>query len=208
MIGDRIRYLREERGWTQAHLSEASGVSERTIQRVESRHSYSGETAMALAAALGVEVRSLTAPDSTAPGEHCPLWPAPAPLTAASVAVALTGPGAIILVANTLAVTNVTRVPMSVLKDFGHMLRVIPTFWYLWPVPLIAAPLFGILLIVASLIRVHGRAEGSTITITGVEMAWHPAAAAALLLCAATMFAPTANMVGEMIGQAARAPLD
>jgi len=208
MIGDRVRALREQRGWTQAHLSEASGVGERTIQRVETRHRYSGETAMALAAALGVEVRTLTAPDTTAPGEHRPLWPALSPRAAAWIAFAVTLPGAAILVANTLDGAGVTAVPMSVLRSLGKAMGLVPAFWYLWPVPLIAGPAIGILLVLASLVRVHGRAEGATITITGIEFAWHPAAAAVLLLCGATMFAPTLNIVGEMIARTAQSPPD
>src|SRR5438445_13889894 len=88
MIGDRVRTLREQRGWTQSHLADASGVSARTIQRVEWKHAYSGETAMALAAALGAEVAGLVAPRPAAPGEHRPLWPAASPRPAAVVAMA------------------------------------------------------------------------------------------------------------------------
>jgi transcriptional regulator with XRE-family HTH domain len=51
-----IRKLREERAWSQEHLAAVAGVSARTIQRVEAEGTASGETRMAIATALGVEV--------------------------------------------------------------------------------------------------------------------------------------------------------
>ena len=52
--GKMIRALREEKSWSQDHLADASGLSVRTIQRVESDSIGSAETRLALAAALGV----------------------------------------------------------------------------------------------------------------------------------------------------------
>ena len=60
MIGDRDENFRESRAWTQAHLADAAGVSLRTIQRLETIHSCSPETLLALAAAFEIDVRSLT----------------------------------------------------------------------------------------------------------------------------------------------------
>jgi predicted transcriptional regulator len=47
-----VRKLREERAWSQEHLASVSGVSLRTIQRVEAEGTASLETRMALAAAF------------------------------------------------------------------------------------------------------------------------------------------------------------
>jgi len=74
-----IRALREEKSWSQAHLAAASGLSERTIQRVESDGVASPETRLALAAALDVPVTVLTAGLSPAPAStrepwRVPLW--------------------------------------------------------------------------------------------------------------------------------------
>ena len=52
--GNMIRTLREEKSWSQDHLADASGLSVRTIQRVESDSIGSAETRLALAATLGV----------------------------------------------------------------------------------------------------------------------------------------------------------
>lgn len=56
-----IRRLREERGWSQEHLAAVSGLSARTIQRLESEGKASHESRLALAAALEVEASSLNA---------------------------------------------------------------------------------------------------------------------------------------------------
>ncbi|MGW7673032.1 helix-turn-helix domain-containing protein [Streptomyces sp. NPDC054775] len=62
-LGARLRALREERGWTRAHLAEAAGVSLRTLKRIETAGSAAPGlfTVAALAAALGVTVDALVA---------------------------------------------------------------------------------------------------------------------------------------------------
>jgi transcriptional regulator with XRE-family HTH domain len=64
--GDMVRALREEKSWSQEHLADAAGLSARTIQRVESDGVGSAETRLALAAALGVPLSSLTQMESPA----------------------------------------------------------------------------------------------------------------------------------------------
>nr|WP_283254779.1 helix-turn-helix transcriptional regulator [Luteimonas galliterrae] len=50
-----IKRLREERGWSQEHLAAVSGLSARTIQRLEADGKASHESRLALASAFGVE---------------------------------------------------------------------------------------------------------------------------------------------------------
>ena len=57
--GDVVRTLREGKSWSQEHLANASGLSVRTIQRVETESVGSAETRLALAAALNVPVSDL-----------------------------------------------------------------------------------------------------------------------------------------------------
>lgn len=65
--GESVRALREQKSWSQEHLATASGLSVRTVQRVELDSVGSAETRLALAAALGVPVADLigTGPSST-----------------------------------------------------------------------------------------------------------------------------------------------
>jgi len=57
--GDKVRALRERKAWSQEHLATVSGLSVRTVQRVESEGSGLPETRLALAGALGVSAAEL-----------------------------------------------------------------------------------------------------------------------------------------------------
>ncbi len=61
-----IRQLREERAWSQEHLAAVTGLSLRTIQRVESEANASAETRMSLATAFGVDLVRLSPPTRVA----------------------------------------------------------------------------------------------------------------------------------------------
>ena len=61
-LGSRLREARDQKLWTQRELSEASGVMEATISRIENmrhRRRPTNETLKSLAEALGVSVRWL-----------------------------------------------------------------------------------------------------------------------------------------------------
>jgi len=57
--GQRIKELREAKGWTQEHLEELSGVNVRTIQRVESDQTKAPETLAAIGSAFDLSVGEL-----------------------------------------------------------------------------------------------------------------------------------------------------
>ncbi|TLU67141.1 helix-turn-helix transcriptional regulator [Thalassotalea litorea] len=59
MNNNKISELRRQRGWSQEKLATISGLSERTIQRVEKEGRFSLSTKAALANAFGVEVNEL-----------------------------------------------------------------------------------------------------------------------------------------------------
>jgi len=61
----RIRKLREDRAWPQEQLAEISGVSVRTIQRIEKGESAGYETVKALAAAFKMDSKELADPRET-----------------------------------------------------------------------------------------------------------------------------------------------
>lgn len=59
-LAKRIRTLREQRGWSQQHLGRASGVSARTIQRIErGEYEPQPQTLQALAATFHLDVSAL-----------------------------------------------------------------------------------------------------------------------------------------------------
>lgn len=74
---NQIRQLRESRGWSQEHLASLSGLSVRTVQRIETSGQASPESKMALAAAFGMAPQELdperAAPASAAPASRRPL---------------------------------------------------------------------------------------------------------------------------------------
>ncbi|PYE30522.1 uncharacterized membrane protein YhaH (DUF805 family) [Idiomarina fontislapidosi] len=56
---EKVKQLRENKGWSQEQLSALSGLNLRTIQRVEKRGSASPETIKALASVFEINVESL-----------------------------------------------------------------------------------------------------------------------------------------------------
>ncbi len=56
----KLRGLRDERSWTQEHLATVAGLSLRTVQRIEREGNASSDSRLALAAAFGVDVSSLS----------------------------------------------------------------------------------------------------------------------------------------------------
>jgi DNA-binding XRE family transcriptional regulator len=68
-----LRRLREERSWTQEHLAAVSGVSLRTIQRIEREGNASAETRLSLAAAFGVDVSVFAEQTESLAGQPLPL---------------------------------------------------------------------------------------------------------------------------------------
>jgi len=72
----KVRTERERRAWSQEHLAEVTGLSLRTIQRVETSGSASFETVKAIAALFESDIASLrpqvAAPVVTAPAARTP----------------------------------------------------------------------------------------------------------------------------------------
>lgn len=60
-----VKQLRSNNCWSQEHLALVSGISLRTVQRIENEGKCSFESQKALAAALGLDVTELSAQSST-----------------------------------------------------------------------------------------------------------------------------------------------
>ncbi|MGI9174192.1 MAG: helix-turn-helix transcriptional regulator [Rhodothermales bacterium] len=110
MLGNTIKALRKSKAWSQVHLTEAAGVSVRTIQRVERVGQCSDETLLSIAAALDVDVESLTQelPLPAARWSHRSqmhaqsFWPEVDPKKAAWWGGVLLGPSLLFVLSNVL----------------------------------------------------------------------------------------------------------
>ena len=58
---EKLRLLRETRGWSQEHLAAVAGISARPLQRMEADGSASADSRMAVAAALDLDAAELCA---------------------------------------------------------------------------------------------------------------------------------------------------
>lgn len=59
-IGKKIKTLREQKGWSQEHLAQVSGLVVKTIQRIESEKTKAAlESQQALACAFEIEIKEL-----------------------------------------------------------------------------------------------------------------------------------------------------
>lgn len=67
-----VRQMREQRAWSQEHLTEVSGLSLRTIQRVEADGNASHETRLALAAAFDCSLADLEVPSPAIAASDAP----------------------------------------------------------------------------------------------------------------------------------------
>lgn len=65
----KIKSLRAERGWSQEHLGEVTGLSSRTIQRLENDGSGSAESLMAIASAFSISPGELQSEHKPAIGD-------------------------------------------------------------------------------------------------------------------------------------------
>jgi transcriptional regulator with XRE-family HTH domain len=62
-----VQKLRVQRGWSQEQLAELTGLSARTIQRIERGHRASAESLKAIAAVFDVDFSALREPDMQPP---------------------------------------------------------------------------------------------------------------------------------------------
>ncbi|MBD1582987.1 helix-turn-helix transcriptional regulator [Pseudoalteromonas sp. S16_S37] len=58
---NKLKHLRESNAWTQSHLAEVSGISLRTIQRIEKLGIASPESVKSLCATFNIKINDLMA---------------------------------------------------------------------------------------------------------------------------------------------------
>jgi transcriptional regulator with XRE-family HTH domain len=196
MIGDHIRTLREARAWTQAHLADAAGVSLRTIQRLETVHSCSPETLLALAAALDIDVRTLTE-ERAAPSRP---WRGPAPRAAALWGAALAMPCLLFVAVNLIKYGLGWAPPYDLLAASGARLGLMTAFDWAAPFLLLGGPLIAMLINLRALVR--PRLQGGAVT--ALEYRLSVPALAVLLAAAGAAAILAAYLVSENLGHMAR----
>jgi transcriptional regulator with XRE-family HTH domain len=204
MIGDRVKAQREARGWTQEHLSEAAGIAVRTVQRIESHHSHSAETLLAIAAAFDMDPRELTRPDATTRGEHRPLWPAMDPRRAARIAAVLVAPAILFVSLSLLKYGAGIAAPYDLLADFGARHGLHAAFDRFSAPVLLFSPLVALILTIVATIRPAGLVERDSVTVTGVELTWHWPTVLAACAASAVLGLLSLYIIGEKLGQVAR----
>ena len=86
----RLKQLRQQRAWSQEHLAALTGLSVRTIQRLETNGAAAHESRLALAAAFGLDPADLAPAPEPAP--HIP----PPPRSRRSPLILLTVAGGLL----------------------------------------------------------------------------------------------------------------
>ncbi len=82
----RLKQLREQRAWSQEHLAALTGLSVRTIQRLETNGAAAHESRLALAAAFGLDPADLAPAPAPAPHLRPPTGSRRRPLILLTVA--------------------------------------------------------------------------------------------------------------------------
>lgn len=82
----RVQKLRLQKGWSQQQLADLSGLSVRTIQRIEQGHSASVESLKSLAAVFEIDFSELQEPDMTSSPNPAPIPAQTTPLAASATA--------------------------------------------------------------------------------------------------------------------------
>lgn len=207
MIGDQIKALREGRSWTQGHLADASGVSLRTIQRLEKLHSCSPDTLLALASALDVDVRQLTSHRAIGPPSvrQWPAWHWLTPQSAALTGAILVLPAALFVAANYLKYGLGLAAPYDALADVGGRLGLIGWFYSISPPIIVGGALLALLINLAAQVQAHiDRGEGG-LTVTGITVKARAPGVIVVLAALASLAAISAYLVGETMTHIARA---
>lgn len=183
MLGDRVRNLREARAWTQEHLADAAGVSLRTVQRLEAGQGFASETALAVAAALNVDVKELLEPVD---GPNW-LWPA-VPLWLKLVVPALLSLPALVWL----------------LLKAGAMLGLAVPSVAMSPMLLLGGPLIALILPLATMVHPRSRPGGSPYRVRELVLKPRAIPLYAALTAMAVLVCVFAYFGGHAMGRLAR----
>jgi transcriptional regulator with XRE-family HTH domain len=168
--------MREARCWSQSHLADAAALNVRTVQRIERGEPCSYETIMSLAAALDVDVAVLD-------GNGRPR--AATGRLRLGLAVACLAPLLFFVMLNLLRSGLHVPAPYNVFATVGEKVMSFRTFNLISPVLFIGGGLASLLISTSAFVGIRRKKDGSTISITALELtpSWSAVTLFLLALC-------------------------
>ncbi|GJL94473.1 MAG: hypothetical protein DHS20C05_08780 [Hyphococcus sp.] len=189
-LAEKVRHLRAERSWPQEQLADASGLSLRTVQRVENGMPCSPDTVQALAAAFNVNAMSLAKlhPDNQ---HHGRKWFGLSAGAAPWVGFILSGPALLFILTN-IGFYNLGWAwiePLLLQRLMGGVLAN--------PLLLLGGPVLAAILNAPHLFAVRARSTRQGELIEGVLISWNPARFAIVALALGLFLFLLAYAIGE-----------
>lgn len=190
-LAGRVISLRRRKSWSQAQLSEAAGLSLRTVQRVEQGGRCAPETLLALAATLAVDVKELTVLTARTPrfrlwGGYGVAWATPS--RAAIIGAVLAAPSLLFVVSN-VAVYELGIEEAEMLFPVGSLGEVLSH-----PVVLLGALVLGLILNMTAVLQFRARADRRQVAVDRIAIRLRPANIALVIL--------TLGLLGVLFGYA------
>jgi transcriptional regulator with XRE-family HTH domain len=179
VLGHQIRELREARCWSQAHLADAAALNVRTVQRIEAGEACSYETMMSLAAALGIDVAILE-PGAPAKRELAFSWR----LGVAGICLL---PLLLFVALNLLRTIIGISAPYDAIAAAGIKIMSFRTFNLLSPAIFVGGGLAALVVAGSSFLRIRSKNDGSTVSITALELTGNWAAICVALAASACL---------------------
>jgi transcriptional regulator with XRE-family HTH domain len=193
MIGDTIKALREAKSWSQAHLADAAQLNIRTVQRIEAGEPSSQESLLSLAAALDVDVRELSADGQPKRMRGSSTWKT-------VLAALCAAPAAVFVSVNLLRSAAGLSAPYDELSALGASAMSFDTFNAISPPIFLGGLIAALALSISSLIRLHGRIDGSVASLRGVDFAFRPFPLAILGVAVASLILLVGYTAIEQLG--------
>jgi hypothetical protein len=157
---------------------------------------------LGIAAAFGIDVATLSEP--VAAGRPGWLFRAPRPARAAAAGLLLALPAMVFVAVNLLKYGAGIAGPYDIAAGAGTALGLDGPLAALSPPILMGGPVAAGFIALLALVRPQGEVRGGAVTLTGVELRFHPAAAAIAVAAAATVAILLAYLAGETLTDLAR----
>lgn len=177
-INKKVKQLRKQRAWSQSHLAEASGLSTRTVQRLERTGNCSDETLLCIAAAFDIDVEQLTSESQETPVSNDVqfdyLWFKFTPKLSFKVGLFLIIPGVLFVLSNVLKYEMNLPWLYDSLVSIGEWSGLnFLSGVFTSPFFLLGSLSIALILGVFSQLQVKGNRTGKDFTILGIQFSFH-----------------------------------